>query len=83
MGIRLMGKGSSRIPTDDKKFADNFDRIFNNKKENADGSESNPKDISKIKKGELRFNRGGWALQFFFKKKTWPLRYHRHSCNRS
>ena len=28
-----MGKGSSRRPTDDKKFVDNFDRIFNNKKE--------------------------------------------------
>jgi len=54
-----MGKGSSRRPTDYEKFAVNFDRIFNNKKENADGSESNPKDISKIKKGELRFNRGG------------------------
>ena len=27
-----MGKGSGRRPTDDKKFVDNFDRIFNNKK---------------------------------------------------
>ena len=54
-----MSKGSSRRPEDYEKFAVNFDRIFNNKKENADGSESNPKDISKIKKGELRFNRGG------------------------
>jgi len=27
-----MGKGSGRRPTDDKKFVDNFDRIFSNKK---------------------------------------------------
>ena len=27
-----MGKGSSRRPTDDKKFVDNYDKIFNNKK---------------------------------------------------
>ena len=26
-----MGKGSGRRPTDDKKFVDNYDRIFNNK----------------------------------------------------
>jgi len=30
-----MGKGSSRRPTDDKKFVDNYDRIFNNKKKVA------------------------------------------------
>ena len=30
-----MGKGSSRRPTDDKKFADNFDRIFNNKQKKS------------------------------------------------
>ena len=27
-----MGKGSNRRPTDDTKFVDNYDRIFNNKK---------------------------------------------------
>jgi hypothetical protein len=27
-----MGKGSNRRPTDDKKFVDNYDKIFNNKK---------------------------------------------------
>lgn len=26
-----MGKGSSRRPTDDKKYSDNYDRIFRNK----------------------------------------------------
>ena len=26
-----MGKGSSRRPTDDKKYSDNYDRIFGNK----------------------------------------------------
>jgi len=26
-----MGKGSSRRPTDNKKFVDNYDRIFNKK----------------------------------------------------
>ena len=27
-----MGKGSNRRPTDDTKFVDNYNRIFNNKK---------------------------------------------------
>ena len=48
-----MGKGSSRRPTDDKKFADNFDRIFNNKKEKHGKDKSNPKNSSKTKKREL------------------------------
>ena len=26
-----MGKGSGRRPTDDKKYSDNYDRIFGNK----------------------------------------------------
>jgi hypothetical protein len=42
-----MGKGSSRRPTDNKKFADNFDRIFNNKKEKANGNQSNTKNTKK------------------------------------
>ena len=41
-----MGKGSSRRPTDDKKFVDNFDRIFNNKKERH-GDKSNTKNTKK------------------------------------
>ena len=46
-----MGKGSSRRPTDEKKFADNFDRIFNNKKD-KDGK-SNAANSSKTKKRKL------------------------------
>ena len=30
-----MGKGSSRRPTDDKKFSENFDRIFGKKEKNG------------------------------------------------
>ena len=45
-----MSKGSSRRPTDDEKFVVNFDRIFNNKKENADGSESNTENAKKIER---------------------------------
>ena len=41
-----MGKGSSRRPTDDKKFVDNYDRIFNNKKD-KNGSKSNTKNTKK------------------------------------
>ena len=41
-----MGKGSSRRPTDDKKFVDNYDRIFNNKKE-KDGNQPNTKNTKK------------------------------------
>ena len=48
-----MGKGSSRRPTDDTKFADNFDRIFNNKKEKHGKDKSDPKNSSKTKKRGL------------------------------
>ena len=48
-----MGKGSSRRPTDDTKFADNFDRIFNNKKDKDGKDKSDPKNPSKVKKREL------------------------------
>ena len=48
-----MGKGSSRRPTDDKKFADNFDRIFNNKKEKNGQNKSDSKNAGKVKKREL------------------------------
>lgn len=50
-----MGKGSSRRPTNDKKFAVNFDRIFNNKPNNKqfeelnNGSKSDSKNSKKIK----------------------------------
>jgi hypothetical protein len=30
-----MGKGSGRRPTDDKKFSDNYDRIFGKKEKNG------------------------------------------------
>ncbi len=60
-----MGKGSSRRPTDDKKFSNAYDRIFGavkkqpkiNNKKDKDGI-SNNSNSSKIKKGKLRFNRG-------------------------
>ncbi len=57
-----MGKGSSRRPTDDKKFSNAYDRIFgavkkqpkiNNKKEKHGKDKSDPKNSSKIKKREL------------------------------
>ena len=48
-----MGKGSSRRPTDDKKFVDNYDRIFNNKKDKDGKDKSDPKNSSKTKKREL------------------------------
>ena len=48
-----MGKGSSRRLTDDTKFADNFDRIFNNKKEKHGKDKSDPKNSGKIKKGKF------------------------------
>ena len=38
-----MGKGSGRRPTNDKKFSDNFDRIF--------GSKPNDKQFEGIKYG--------------------------------
>ena len=43
-----MGKGSTRRPQNDKKFADNFDRIFNNKKD-KDGDKPNTKNFKKVK----------------------------------
>ena len=48
-----MGKGSSRRPVNEKKFADNYDRIFNNKKEKHGKDKSDPKNPSKVKKREL------------------------------
>ena len=47
-----MGKGSGRGPTDDKKFVDNFDRIFSNKKdgltkEKEDGNKAHTKRTKK------------------------------------
>jgi hypothetical protein len=51
-----MGKGGSgRRPTDDKKFSDNFDRIFGHKPNDKqfegikDGDKPNTKDVKKIK----------------------------------
>ena len=44
-----MGKGSSRRPTDDTKFADNFDRIFNNKKD-KDGNITDTENAKKIER---------------------------------
>ena len=57
-----MGKGSSRRPTDDKKFSNAYDRIFgavkkqpkiNNKKDKDGKDKSNPKNSGKTKKREL------------------------------
>ena len=48
-----MGKGSNRRPTDEKKFVDNYDRIFNNKKEKHGKDKSDPKNSSKVKKRGL------------------------------
>ena len=45
-----MGKGSGRRPTDKKKFEDNFDRIFNNKKDKDGKDKPNPKDTRPPKK---------------------------------
>ena len=50
-----MGKGSNRRPTDNKKFADNFERIFGQKPNDKQfegithGNKSNTKNIKKIK----------------------------------
>lgn len=50
-----MSKGSNRRPTDDKKFADNFDRIFGQKPNDKQfegikhGNKSDTKNIKKIK----------------------------------
>lgn len=44
-----MGKGSTRRPQDDKKFAVNFDRIFNKKKD-KNGDKPNSKNFSTTKK---------------------------------
>lgn len=50
-----MSKGSNRRPTDDKKFADSFERIFRAKPNDKqfegikNGSKSNTKNIKKIK----------------------------------
>jgi len=49
-----MGKGSGRRPTDDKKFVDNYDRIFSKKKdgltkEKEDGNITNPAYAKKVK----------------------------------
>ena len=58
-----MGKGSGRRPTDNKKFADNFDRIFNNKPNNKqfegidNGDKSDTKNTKKIK-GKRRVSSG-------------------------
>ena len=35
-----MGKGSSRRPTDDKKYSEGFDRIFGKKEKNGDKSDT-------------------------------------------
>ncbi len=43
-----MSKGSNRRPTDDKKFADNFDRIFGKKNDKSNATNS-----SKTKKRKL------------------------------
>ena len=48
-----MGKGSSRRPTDDTKFVENYLRIFNNKKEKHGKDKSDPKNFSKTKKRGL------------------------------
>ena len=45
-----MGKGSGRRPTDEKKFEDNFDRIFNNKKDKDGKDKPNPTNTSSTKK---------------------------------
>jgi hypothetical protein len=50
-----MGKGSNRRPTDEKKFADNFDRIFGQKPNDKQfegikhGNKPNTKNTKKIK----------------------------------
>jgi len=49
-----MGKGSGRRPTDDKKFVDNFDRIFSKKKdgltkEREDGNITYAKKLKEVK----------------------------------
>ena len=50
-----MGKGSGRRPTNEKKFLDNFERIFRAKPNDKqfegmkNGSKSNTKNIKKIK----------------------------------
>ena len=43
-----MGKGSSRRPTDDKKFSEGFDRIFGKKEKNGK-DKSNTTDTTKAK----------------------------------
>jgi len=43
-----MSKGSNRRPTDDKKFADNFDKIFGKKNDKSNAANS-----SKTKKRKL------------------------------
>jgi|TARA_R110000796_G_scaffold6915_1_gene24108 hypothetical protein len=48
-----MGKGSSRRPTDDTKFVENYLRIFNNKKEKHGQNKSDSKNAGKVKKREL------------------------------
>ncbi len=57
-----MGKGSSRRPTDDKKFSNAYDRIFgavkkqpkiNNKKDKDGKDKSDSKNAGKVKKREL------------------------------
>ena len=48
-----MGKGSSRRPTDDTKFVENYLRIFNKKKEKHGKDKSDPKNAGKVKKREL------------------------------
>ena len=42
-----MSKGSGRRPTDNKKFVDNYDRIFNNKNKDKNGDITNTTDIKK------------------------------------
>jgi len=50
-----MGKGSGRRPTNEKKFLDNFERIFGQKPNDKQfegikhGNKSNTKNIKKIK----------------------------------
>ena len=55
IGGTVMGKGSGRRPTDDKKFSDNFDRIFGSKPNDKqfegklDGNKSDTKNPKKTK----------------------------------
>jgi hypothetical protein len=50
-----MGKGSGRRPTDDKKFSDNFDRIFGHKPNDKQfegikyGNKSDTKNAKEVK----------------------------------